>query len=209
MLARLTKPAGLAVKLADAKKHLRIDHDDDDDWLKLFLPVAIEFIEGETNLFLAPVTVQYRMPDWYGAGAREHAGAWSIRLPAAPVRDVERVSYLDKASAEQELAAELWRWERVDRHGKADLTYDAGFGRPELQANRRDVVFITFAAGFDLPDQSGSGDDPALQLPALATAGVLLLIGHWFENREETTAGALSRLAPGVGSICDKLMSYT
>jgi uncharacterized phiE125 gp8 family phage protein len=188
--------------MAEAKAHTRTaDFTDDDVMIEVYLRTAIEFVESETNLRLAPATVQFRMEGWPCHCCHD------LDLPAAPVRDVESVKYLDANGAEQTIAADQWMWRR-NTQGKGTVSFVRSYSWPTLLNERRDTVFVTFDAGFDVPGHTGTGDDPDLRLPYLARAAVLLLVGHWYENREETTVGALSNLAPGVKSLCDKLRVY-
>lgn len=195
MFTPLTRPQGLAVTLDQLKGHLRIEDDDENDTLNGQLAAAIEYVERECNIALAPVTFQARLDSWFD----------DMRLPVSPVRDVATVSYLDGAGAEQSIAAEGWRWSRRNRRGGACVTLAEDLDLPEVYAAADQVVFVTWDAGFDLPDQSGSGDDPVLALPAVARQAVLLLAGHWYQNREDTTAGQLANLPKGVDALCNQL----
>lgn len=175
MLATIV-PASLPISVQDCRKYLNAPEDGDDDALiETLLRSAIEFIEDRTNLRLSPATLQYR------------TGAWpcvpgsNIDLPASPVRDVESVSYLDINGAEQTIAESQWTWRR-NTQGKGCVSFLRSFSWPALLNETRDLVFVTFTAGFDITGQTGSGDDPDLKLPSRAKAVVLMLTKHWYDN---------------------------
>lgn len=188
---------GLAVTLAEAKQHIRVDHDDDDVTIETYLKTAIEFMEARTLRMLAPCTLQYQLVEWPCTG-------YLLELPRAPVREVSAISYLDPAAAEQTADPASWYMERLVK-GRAGVAFRNLFSAPDLLDESRARIFVTFRCGYDLPDQTGSGDDPELKLPHLARAGVLLLTAHWYENREAMSGSPLHNLAPGVDAIVNHL----
>lgn len=196
MILILTAPTALPVTVAQAKAHLRIDASDEDDVVERYLRAAIGFVQTKASVVLAPTTLQQRFDYWPGL----------VKLARGPVRDVREVAYLDEDGAEQEVAEASWMWEPTDEG--ADFWLVSDFDRPSLQEDRRGTVRITFDAGFDDPNDTGSGDDPSLTLPDELVQAVLLMTGHFFENREAVSAVALHTVELAVDALIHSTRVY-
>jgi len=179
MLLRTSNPSALAVSLADAKAHCRIDHGEDDALLGQYLAAATRLLEDMAQIFARPINLELRQDDWSSP----------IALPAFPVRDVTGITYLDEDHAEQTLSSAAWYWNRVN--GGAEVRFDDDVTLPDL-SNRPQAVRVAFSAGFDDPEASGSGDD-AMTVPDERVAqAILVTVGHWYENRETVVIGVAS-----------------
>lgn len=176
MLVKLTAPAGDAVSVARAKDRLRIDGSSSDDDLERLIEAATMAVEKQTGLTLRATDFELGLDCW----------GWPICLPAAPVREVTEVAYLDADLAEQIVDPADYYWER--RPWGAALWFVRGFSKPEL-GDRPQPLKVRFSAGFDDSGASGSGDDPELAFPATAEMAILFLVGHWFQQRESVAAG--------------------
>lgn len=176
MLLTTAAPSALAVSLAEAKAHCRIDSDVDDALVERLLRSAMRTLEAHTGIRTVPVSLQWRQTGW----------CRSIELPGAPVRDVTAVTYLDADNAEQTLPADSWYWRRTV--SGALVEYADGVSLPTL-STRAESVRVDFTAGYDDPAASGSGDDPQTAPDERIGQAVLLLTGHWYENRETVVVG--------------------
>lgn len=175
MLKLIAAATTLAVSVARAKERLRIDHADDDADVEALIEAAMGVFEGRTGLALQP-------SDWEWRSDRWPAGR-CVSIPLAPVRDVTGISYIDEDGVEQSIAqsGDNWTWERTVEG--AELWFNADYDLPTI-ANQHQAVRVQFSAGYDPPEQSGSGDDPELVLPPQAELALLFLVGTWIENRE-------------------------
>lgn len=180
MLVKLTAPIGEAVSVERAKERLRIDGTADDADLARVIEAATAAVEKQTGLTLRATDFELGLDSWHD---------WPrgcIQLPAAPVRAVTEVVYLDADLVEQTVDAADYFWERTPEGAIVDFV--EGFSRPPL-GDRPHAVKVRFSAGFDAPDASGSGDDPELAFPATAEMAVLFLVGHWHQMRESVAPG--------------------
>jgi uncharacterized phiE125 gp8 family phage protein len=93
----VTPPVSPPIELAAVKEFVRIDADTDDFDVQLadFAAIAVEQIESECNIRLAPQTVALLADDW----------ADLQLLPIGPVTSIESIHYLDGTGAEQLLDA--------------------------------------------------------------------------------------------------------
>ncbi|MBN8974555.1 MAG: phage head-tail connector protein [Rhizobiales bacterium] len=80
----ISPPATTPVSVADVKKHLRIDHSDDDDMLKLLLGTAVAYLDGWNGILGRCLVEQVWRQDF-----AEVCGELCFRL--VPVRSVVEV----------------------------------------------------------------------------------------------------------------------
>lgn len=172
MLIRTVAPAGLAVTLEEALQQCRVDSVDLYPQVQQALAAAIDFFEQETGVTLAPTTYAQTWDGW---------PCDSLQLKAAPVRDVREVEYLDADNHWHALSGATDFYWLLNDEG-AEVVFVEGFAAPTLSGRRQNLRVI-FDAGYDLPDVSGSGDDPRLILPVSAKQAVLILTSHWFDHR--------------------------
>lgn len=179
--ARTAAPARNAVTLADARRQCRVDVNDHDADLLRLIETAIAQVENDTRRGLITQTWQ----------ARFDAFADALELPRGPLQAVDSVEYLDADGAEQTLAADQYRHESWRVPGR--VTPAHGVIWPCTQAVGG-AVTVTYQVGF--------GDAPE-SVPAPLRAAALLLVAHWFENREVSTAapGGLNEIPRGYEAL--------
>lgn len=176
-LSLVTGPVTDPVSLAQAKVHLRVDHDDDDTLIASLVESAAGMIDGPDGIGYALEEQTWLLTldgfheyDFTARDLRE-TERWNgrrddrIRVPLRPVVSVDAVRYLDAAGDEQTLAAENYRVSF--QGGAAILTPIAAWPVP---LDAPGAVRIEFKAG------AGT--------PAALRAAILLMVGHLYENRE-------------------------
>lgn len=199
MLIPITAAARHPVSREEAKEYLRIDESEDefDNSIDIALASAVAYVESHTNLILSDRSFELRSDCWPSS---------SIDINVVPVRDVEALSYLDAAGNEQTVDDDDWFWFLTD--GGASVCLVQNFSRPALQAFRPGTVRIRLSAGYDDPNSSGSGDDPALQLPPQARQAILMLTSHFFENRGAASEKVMTKIPLGVDRLLDQVKVY-
>jgi len=184
------------VSLADAKKHCRVEHNEDDDVIASLLRAAVEYLERATGHVLSPVTYELRVARWCSAFA----------LQAFPVRDVESVEYTGPDGASH--VVPLLQWSFIPTPEGGVVRMGAGFDALALSADP-DAIRIRFSAGYDQPGVSGSGDDPMLACPETVKVAVKMLLGHWYANRETINIGNIVNSLPfAVDALVSQLRIY-
>lgn len=178
MLKQIEAAASRPVTLEQLKGHCRVDFDDDNDQLEIFLDAATEFVAMRTGLTPAPSSWEIERCDWW-------SGCLQVLL--APVRDVV-ITYRDANGDAQTVAEDLYRWERAEL-GFAEIRFLPAFTWPAVLADAPDAVQIAIDAGFDDPAATGSGDDPELALPKRLQQAILMVAAYWYENREAAVGG--------------------
>lgn len=163
-------PDSEPITLEEAKTHLRVeqDYEDDDSYITSLIAAARRYTEERTgNIF--------HRQTWKLALDRFPCGA--IVLRKRPVVDVNAISYIDGDGVLQTLNASLYQ---VDLNGflaRVAPAYGQSWPTTRCQMGAVEVSFVAGAA------------DPAAGIPEYWKQGLLLLIGHYYENREDTVVG--------------------
>lgn len=186
MIVTVIPAATMAISLAQAKAHCRVDDTDSDAVITGFIRAATEYVSERTGLTLQPTTLQYRADRWSCLGGWR--SSWWLQLPRSPVRDVTAITYFDVDGIEQTIAPSSYSWEPTN--SGAYIWFGKTYSLPALEAGRPSAVRVMFEAGFNDPADNDTGSDPSLILPERLQQAMLLLIGHWFENRETVTIAA-------------------
>lgn len=205
MLVRVTPPAPI-VTTADAKKHLRVEHPDDDAYIDALVATATAWIDGADGWLGRALGVQtwdlkldsvatYRRSDWWHWCS---SYGWRVRLPLPPLVEVVSVTYKDAAGATQTLAPSGYAVHGVDASQGGFLALANGASWPAIQYGP-EAVTVRFRAGYP-----NAGDPPVTTVPAPIRHAILLMIGHLYHHREEVTAGQggkPERLPMGVDAL--------
>lgn len=176
-LRLLQAPAETPVSLAEAKAHCRVDHDTDDDLIELYITAAVSHLDGAGgSLGRCLVTQEWAVdldefPD-------------EISLPLAPLQSVDAVKYLDASGDTQTVNASTY----VQKHGVVSLASGASWPEPLDQAG---AVWVEFTAGY------GAAED----VPAPIKAAILLMVGHWYANREAVAESGMQELPMAVKAL--------
>lgn len=180
-----TPPASEPVTLAEAKAHLRVSIDDDDDLISELIATARELCELWTSRAFLTTTFRLtlnRFPgqlfDPWGVfrnTEREPYGVlFPIPIPVADLISVTSLSYVDVNGSTVVLDPSLYQVE-TGAPGRVYPAYGRTWPASRIQA---EAITIVFVAGFTA--------DPA-QLPKRVKAAIKLLVSHLYENREATT----------------------
>jgi len=178
-------PAAEPVTLTEVKSHCRIDHSTDDTLLAGYMLAARHY--AETYLRRALITQTWDLLidyDW----PIENVGngfARRITLPMAPLASVTSVTYVDSAGDTQTLAADQYQVSIKRQEGVIDPAYSVTW---PVVRNQIDAITVRFVCGYGA---SGSG-----YVPEPIRQAMLLLIGHWYNNREAVIVGVTTSEVP-------------
>jgi uncharacterized phiE125 gp8 family phage protein len=177
----ITPPTEEPIGRQACQRHLRLDGSFDSPWvdhpegelIEGYLAAAREHAELYTELSLAPQTLELALDEFPSA---------EIQLPRGPVRSVESVSYVDEDGNAQTVDAANYVLD--DYSGDAWLLPADGFDWPAT-GRFANAVKVRYIAGFSSPTESPQ----SYPLPKSIKTGLLLLMAHLYENREDSTAG--------------------
>lgn len=183
MLRTITPAVADPITLAEAKAHLRVDFTDDDDFIASLVKAATLHAQAITQRLFVEQTVEWILPDWPDA----------IRLPVAPVRATDgivSIKYVDVNDAQQTLATSNYI---VRQDGPGVCIFPPwGVTWPYLSLTpAAEPIVIRFIAGLPI-DES-----PQLAVvPENVKAAIKLMVGHWYQAREQVVIDARSVVLP-------------
>lgn len=172
-----TAPAVL-VDLADAKRHCRVEHDEENALITSLVAAATSHLDGWDGVLRGrALGTQTWRQDFTCFADR-------ISLPLAPVQSVTSIKYYDFDGVLQTVApADYALFEDAL---SPYVCLASGASWPASVQSRVNAVQIVFLAGYV---DVGKVPDPIKQ-------AILLLVGHWYENREAVNVGNITTELP-------------
>lgn len=167
---RTVAPSVRVLSKEDAKAHLRVEGDLEDDLIDALVLAAESLLDGWAGL-LGRCMINQTWVASYRAFTSP-----SLALPFPNVSSVA-VKYFDSDGIEREVAETEFRL--IEAATTTAIEWRDGYGLPSL-AVRSDAVRVEMVAGF-----GGAADD----VPAAIRHAIKLLVGGWYENREESVIG--------------------
>lgn len=187
--AVVTAATEYPVSLAEAKAHLRVDIDDDDDLITSLISAATGHVESATARALVSRTLDYYMPA-FPSGCK----AQVIVLPASPLVSVTSLTYTDSAAT-----THTWTvsgTNLLNELGTINAHIDAVNAPPRLVLAYSQVwpsnVLRTMNA---IKIRAVFGYGAATDVPQWAKQAILLLVGTWYMQRESVTLDQRESLA--------------
>ena len=211
-ITELTQPAAEPVTLAQAKQHLVIpaSFTDDDALITAYITAARQYCEHYTRRAFFERSVQLTLnhfPAWdYEATVGAHSrDGWfyydhffrnpTIQLPKPAVQSVTSIKYVDVGGDQQTLDSSLYVLDNAAE--PARLSPAPGAYWPYTMQYRPGNVQITYVAG-------SYGDGVKVNTcPQSIVLAMLMLIAHWYANREATSQINLTNIPLGVNAMLD------
>lgn len=158
----------------------------EDDLLTALIAVAREYAEGFQNRAYITQTWELWLDDW-PKGDR-------IKIPLPPLQTVNSIKYYDTANVVATMATADYFVDDKSEPGRVVLAY--GESWPSTTLRPANGVCVEFDAGYG---------DAASDVPKRVRQAMLLLIGHWNENREAVrtamTRGEMLPVPLGVAAL--------
>lgn len=172
-LRLITAPDAEPVTLAEAKAHLRVDHDAEDMLIAAWIEAARMSVEASTGRALMPQTWEMRLAAFL---------ADAIELPSPPLIAVLSVATVDAAGTITGLHPATYQV--IAPAGPmaqpGAIRPAAGECWPGTVAGVAGAVRVQYQAGYA----------NAAAVPAPLRAAILLLVGDLYENREAGAEGS-------------------
>ncbi|MCE7982538.1 MAG: hypothetical protein DYG89_15210 [Caldilinea sp. CFX5] len=180
----VTGPTEEPVTLAEAKAHCRVEHTDDDAYITAVITTARVYVEQRCWISLCTQTWRQYLDGWPG-------DCRALTYP--PVTAISNVTYRDYGGNTLTLAA-----------GVYTLTPDnlcfclaANQAWPTVALWPQWPIAITYTAGW-----------AAAAVPTPLKQAMLLLIGHWYENREAVVVSAGVTVSSGAVQMAVDSLLY-
>ncbi len=197
----IAPPTVEPITLDEAAMHLRLDSIDsppeyhDADLVRWQISAAREFCEHYLGRSLAVQTLEFGATDF---------GQGGIPLPMGPVISVVSVSYVDQAGATILLD------DGTGSPTNVQFELDEFSDPPQVRVpyngtwptarSHPGAVRIRYLAGYSAPGESPSPDYP---LPYSLRAAMLLVLGHLYEQRENTSERPPQEIPLGAKALMD------
>lgn len=171
------------VSLEEAKAHVRVLSSNYDADLAIYIAAARDFAEKYTGLRIAPQTVQFSASRFSNEAA----------LPVAPVQSLV-INYLDTEKVSQTLDPTSYVVGGISTLRPIVRRSD-GRAWPSL-GNHPEAVTVTAEVGY--------GDTPDA-----VRAAILLMVGHWFDNRETVSTQSLTEAPLTSMALLENYRTFT
>lgn len=184
MLKLVTPPTDPVVPLAEAKAHLRIFHDDDNTYIEALVAAAVGNLDGADGWLgraLAPQTWEYstdRFP------CDDHYRRGRLHIPLSPLISVDSVEYLASVGTTGTIAD--FRVFGVGSRQPGYIVPAMDDSWPSTKCEP-EAVTVTFTAGY-------VNDADAVAIPAGIKHAILLMVGHWYEHREDVSDAKVAKI---------------
>ncbi len=160
--ALITAPALEPVSLADAKAHLRLDSDDDDQLLSAAIVAARVHVEALTRRLLIEQGWRVYLDQW----PRKRI----VRLTPAPLISVDAVTIYDANGDPIVVSEDDYEVDAVAVPGRLVLSGAA----PVTVGKAVNGIEIDVTAGYG---------PSSLEVPAPLRQAIMMLVAHWYEHR--------------------------
>lgn len=163
----------------EARTHLRVTDDTEDEYIERLITTARTYCERETDR--AFLTSTWRMTlDWFPA---------VIHVRKPPLISVTSITYYDTTGTSQTLSASNYTVDATHEPGRITPAY--GLTWPSTQS-RVGAVTVNYTAGYGAA---------ASAVPMPIKQAMLLLVGYWFNQRESAAQGASNEVPFAVNSL--------
>jgi uncharacterized phiE125 gp8 family phage protein len=181
-IRRIVEPAVEPVTLAEAKSHLRIDagFTADDAAISSLITAARIHVENVSGRTLIRSRWQIKL---------DHFPSWDIELPNPPIMsDAVTVTYVPSEGGQPIAFTDF----RTDRDATPAVIRPQWNGLWPVARGAENDVTVTYWAGYG---------ESASSAPVPARHCCLMLLGHWYANREAVAPGAMNPVPMSVETL--------
>jgi uncharacterized phiE125 gp8 family phage protein len=182
----LSGPTVEPITLAEAKAHLRVDASGEDSLIQSLIMASRLHIEAALDLALITQSWRHQRDVWPPSRV--------LILPLRPIQSLTAVTLHDDDATSRALNASDFV---VDGHANPARLVWRGNGAVPAAGIIANGIEIDIVAGYG---------DAATDVPQPIRQALLLLIAHWYENREPVEIGATATTIPA--SVSELLMPY-
>jgi uncharacterized phiE125 gp8 family phage protein len=175
-LVMTSGPLAEPVSIAEAKAHMRIDSSAEDALIASLIVTSRLHIEAALGLALLTQAWSYFVDAW--PRSRE------IVLPLKPVQSIATVRVWAQDGTSQTVPPDAYT---LDGEGNPPRLVLSRSAAPPAPGRSASGIEIAFSAGYG---------DAGTDVPAPIRQALVLLVAHWFENREPLRADAAQAEIP-------------
>ena len=172
-----TAPTSEPITTAEAKSHLRVDISDDDTLIDSLVAAARQAFEEINGRSLFSTTWKLILDGW--------PSGETIMLPRPPLQSVTSIAYTDTDGNTTVWDSANYVVETNRTPGRVYLAYNVTW--PTASLRPASPITITYVSGWAT----------TAAIPQRYKQAILLLVGHWYENREAiVNTGAMPKALP-------------
>lgn len=175
-LELVTAPTTTPITAAEAKTQMRVEHSDDDTLIARLVDVAVAFCDAKGALGKAMITQTWAQ--WLAPNPS------TVRLLLGPVQSVTAVKYYNASNV---LTTDtLSNYDVLGTSTYTTVKPKTGYTWPTTY-NRDDAIKIEYTVGYG---------DATTDVPQNVRHALMMLVAHWYENRENELIGVSSQTLP-------------
>lgn len=171
-----TAPAAEPISTADARTHCRVDDTTDNTYLDALVAAAREHCEMFTGRAFITQTWELYLDEFPADGV--------IRIPKPPTASITHVKYYNVDGTLTTIDAADYSLDTVNEPARLTPAYGEVWPQTLCIPN---AVVVRFVCGYGA---AGSA------VPASIIHAMKLLVGHWYENREQVLTGTIASNLP-------------
>jgi uncharacterized phiE125 gp8 family phage protein len=180
-LVRVTAPATAPISLAEAKAQMRVEGGDEDSIIQRLIDAAVAFVDVQGVLGFAMITQTWA--EWLGPNQS------TVYLSLGPVQSVSSIKYYDiDGNLQTATLADFNIFGTPNRITIAPKTNKAW----PITQTRDDAIKIEYVIGY------GS---TSAAVPQTVRHALLMLVSHWYENREASSEKQMVNLPYGFAEM--------
>lgn len=164
------EPTERALSLEDAKTHLKVEHNDEDDYITLLIEAAQEVAEKYLQLKLVDCVGVQKISSFFISDTDYD---FSIPLLINPVSEVISIKYLDESREEKVLSTDIYG---VDLTSIIPCIYLKNNKTWPNTLKERNSISIELRVGYD----------DCTKVPKSIKAAMILMIANWYTKREDS-----------------------
>ena len=177
-VTRATGPAVEPLTVAEAKLHLRVDISDDDAYIGTLITAAREWVENYLDRTLITTQLILRAAEF---------PTEELELPRPPMvasgtATAVVITYTLADTTTATLSTALYRVDRTSTPGNVAPSINGTW--PSDVIEDANAVAVTYWAGYGPTSAS---------VPATIRHAMLMLIGHWYEQRSAVLTATISK----------------
>jgi uncharacterized phiE125 gp8 family phage protein len=180
-LVRVTAPATAPISLAEAKAQMRVEGGDEDSIIQRLIDAAVAFVDVQGVLGFAMITQTWA--EWLGPNQS------TVYLSLGPVQSVSSIKYYDTDGNLQ--TATLADFNIFGTPNRISISPKTSKAWPITQT-RDDAIKIEYVIGYGSTSAS---------VPQTVRHALLMLVAHWYENREASSEKQMMNLPYGFAEM--------
>jgi uncharacterized phiE125 gp8 family phage protein len=177
---RTAAPLVGPISLEEVRAHLRIDQSEEDPTLQIYIDAATGYLEGPNGILGRLLATQSWLQPY-----PLFTDPLLLPLELQPVQSVIALNYWDASGVQRLMSDTLYRLVQAEAGPRVERTTADPW---PATAVRDDAVSLEFVAG-----------EIAVTTPI--RQAMLLMVGHWYANREAVAAGGMAELPLAVTSL--------